>query len=91
MLETAVEQILAWVAPLGITNETELVRATAGVELLLAFPTIYALLSGARAAYGRYFQDGNWGPVMNGKAAWIIQVRARWTKHSREGREGADA
>jgi hypothetical protein len=74
MLGSFMQHLLVWVKPLGITTEEQLVPALAGLELFLALPTIIALLSGAKAAYGRYFQDGNWGPLMNGKAAWILQV-----------------
>ena len=74
MFTDAMNRLLSWLGPLGITTEEQLVPVVGGLELFLALPTIVALLSGAKAAYGRYFQEGNWGPLMNGKLAWIVQV-----------------
>ncbi|EDQ92926.1 uncharacterized protein MONBRDRAFT_13728 [Monosiga brevicollis MX1] len=55
--------------------ERDLVEWLALAVAVTGVPTVIALLSGARAAYGRYVDDnkGLYGFNMNGKLAWIIQ------------------
>eukprot|EP00730_Choanoeca_flexa_P015962 TRINITY_DN7450_c0_g1_i1.p1 TRINITY_DN7450_c0_g1~~TRINITY_DN7450_c0_g1_i1.p1 ORF type:complete len:265 (+),score=35.08 TRINITY_DN7450_c0_g1_i1:999-1793(+) len=59
---------------LGIA-ESDLVKYCAVTIAILGLPTVAALLSGQRAAYGRYFTDNNGIYLfnMNGRFAWILQ------------------
>jgi hypothetical protein len=57
-------------------SEGDLIRYCAVGMVLVGLPTVLALLSGQRAAYGRYFtdNDGVYLFNMNGKLAWVLQV-----------------
>eukprot|EP00045_Choanoeca_perplexa_P005142 m.43736 g.43736 ORF g.43736 m.43736 type:complete len:229 (-) comp12956_c0_seq2:244-930(-) len=55
--------------------ESDLIRYCAIAMAFMGLTTIIALLSGQRAAYGRYFTDNNGIYLfnMNGKLAWVLQ------------------
>lgn len=71
-VDAATARVLAAV---GLKSELQLLAAMALVMVALALPTIAALVSGIRAPYGKYYSEAGraYGPLMNGKLAWVLQ------------------